>query len=431
MAHQAHNIPWETFSSNFKFTSISSKHQGKTNLFPLHKPHQAKQLNYFVNAFVKSLEEFTRTERAKYPAEYTPPGRDEEIIPPAVARKIANTVKKYSETNRHCGECWPCTCPFELEGWTRTSRWIDGHPDCKGGGYIHNNSVELTKTLLIHSELDILLRLVSHPELSLASGWTFSQESSYEFGWAELVRTTLSSYICLNVFYTRPETYEPTLRKEKLERDIKNGQPLIDESYRDYRSTSAYQKMLVRVTGERPYDTYSYPHRVFYGVPSGLYRGPGTWKTKKDIYGYGSLKAHVHTPELLDAHVPSEQDAVLVLSYLRTKGLPTELGLAVLQLSDYKPQTRLVVSQDPLHPRNGNELKKYLQYCWGLLVASEMLANACGKWIDWGTEIRQCIQDLFGDGRLAKWDVDYDWPTRWHNGKDDAIERISTRWDFI
>lgn len=431
MAHQAHNIPWETFSSHFKFTSISAKHNGETNLFPRHKPNQGKQLDYFVKAFAKALEDFSRTERKKYPAEDEPVGPDEEVITQAVAKKIETTVEKYSESKSHCTCCYPCTCPYEIDGWTRISTWIDGHQDCHAyrGRYVHKNAMELIVALLIHKELDPLLRIASHPEVNLDRAWSQGTDAGEQLGWSRVVDSALMSYICLNVFYTKPETWDHVLRKERLESDIKADQPSIDESHRDYRSTSAYQHMLTRVIGVDSSDTHTYPHRIFYGMPWGIPHVPGPRSSRNIVCGYGSLTGHAHWPKLAGTHVPSERDANLVLYYLGCKGLPTELGLAVLRLSDYKPKARLSVPYDPLHPENGDELRKYLRYCWKLLVTSDLLAKASGTWIDWESEIRQCIQELFDDGRLAKKEYDYD--MTWLQGRDLDIGHTDVRWYFL
>ena len=62
----------------------------------------------------------------------------------------------------------------------------------------------------------------------------------------------------------------------------------------------------------------------------------------------------------------------------------------------YEQQSRLKIPDDPLHPDNRDELYKYLRYCWRLLVQCEVLATACGRGeINWGQEVRRCIQTLF------------------------------------
>jgi hypothetical protein len=84
-------------------------------------------------------------------------------------------------------------------------------------------------------------------------------------------------------------------------------------------------------------------------------------------------------------------------SYLHQKGLPTELILEVLSLTDYSWKRRTPIADDPLHPDNSHELRKYLNYCWKLLMRCDLLAKETGNCIDWETEVTDCIWDLWGE----------------------------------
>jgi hypothetical protein len=91
-----------------------------------------------------------------------------------------------------------------------------------------------------------------------------------------------------------------------------------------------------------------------------------------------------------------QSDIPLVIDYLRKTRLPTELILYVLELAEYVPRRRLVVPDDPLHVQNGIELRKYLNYCWQLLVRCDVLAKACGKPFIWEYHVNECIMLLWG-----------------------------------
>lgn len=43
-----------------------------------------------------------------------------------------------------------------------------------------------------------------------------------------------------------------------------------------------------------------------------------------------------------------------------------EFADMILDGADYVPRRRLPIPHDPLHPDNGAELNKYLDYCWQL-----------------------------------------------------------------
>lgn len=65
MAHQAHAIPWSNFSSHFAITSIP--HIGpKTELYALDKPNQGRDLAHFSRVFTTQIQQFAKSERAKY-----------------------------------------------------------------------------------------------------------------------------------------------------------------------------------------------------------------------------------------------------------------------------------------------------------------------------------------------------------------------------
>jgi hypothetical protein len=92
----------------------------------------------------------------------------------------------------------------------------------------------------------------------------------------------------------------------------------------------------------------------------------------------------------------------IVLAMLKSKGLPTELALQVLRWAEYKPAGRLWHRDDPLHAENAEELKKYLSFCWNMLVRIEMLVRECGKNLDWESEVANAMCVLFELGQTGR-----------------------------
>ena len=82
---------------------------------------------------------------------------------------------------------------------------------------------------------------------------------------------------------------------------------------------------------------------------------------------------------------------LVVVNYLSEKGLPFELALAILEFAEYVPYGRLDIADDPLHPDYEMELRKYLSYCWEVLMRCDMLAKASGKRISWINEVKEVI----------------------------------------
>lgn len=135
---------------------------------------------------------------------------------------------------------------------------------------------------------------------------------------------------------------------------------------------------------------------MFFGIARGTLQPEGGYNDEEVLVGRFPL-ARLYGKEAQSKHVPSYFDVDSVESILRSRGLPTELVIEIMDLAEYRAQSRLVLRDYPLHPSNGEELRKYLSYCWRLMVRCDELANACGRPIDWGNEVRDCIFSLFFD----------------------------------
>ena len=422
MAHQAHNIPWQTLADNFKYIYQNPRHKYTTNLYPLNKAGQSKRLIHFTNAFAKSLEEFSLSERAKYPAQYEPPEPEDIVLSHTTVRTIKDTVQKYRQSNSDnwlTHECpdskskttchGPCSCPLSLND-RRMKVWLNyiGCDCCiSGGGPIerHMETVELFKALLLHNQMDSLLWIASHPKSYLDQMWIVSCCWDHEGeGWVEMVRHTLMVYICLNVFYVKPETYNSSLRKAHLQSIVRQGQRVRPEEEVDYRQTLSYQTMLLRCTEGYRHDTETFPHREFFGVKRGM---NFTVHQAKEFLGAVPAERLKEPKECINTYLPTRDDVSCVLNYLGQKALPLELSFAILEFAEYVPQRMLTVEGDPLNAENSEMLRRYLSFCWDLLVRSDMLAKACGKTIGWTSEITECICMLWGQSypRLAEEDI--------------------------
>ena len=68
-----------------------------------------------------------------------------------------------------------------------------------------------SKTLLFHNQIDVLLRIASHPLVH--QEYRFSllhvRSDDKQYGWAEIMHTALEAHITLNFFYLKPETHNP------------------------------------------------------------------------------------------------------------------------------------------------------------------------------------------------------------------------------
>jgi hypothetical protein len=74
----------------------------------------------------------------------------------------------------------------------------------------------------------------------------------YDAGWNMLYTLPLSAYLCLNIAYCFPESWDPAVGRT----DVK-----------DYRHTKSYQIMLRDCTAPgTASEIVSYPHREFFGI---------------------------------------------------------------------------------------------------------------------------------------------------------------------
>lgn len=398
---------------------------------------------FFARAFARTIEVATKSERTKYPAVYNPAEPDDVIISARVVERISPTIRKYRSTegltalypcssgHEILGHQQSCTCPLNTEERSM-SFWLRGPfeggrhyriSDSNARGY---DALEFAKTLLLHGQLDILLRVSSHHDVNLDRGWQLQPHSGGEMiGFAELVRSTLMSYICLNVFFLKPETYNDEFKVEYWKK--KPHGPVTRASDADYRMTTSYQKMLSRCTGRRPVDVHTYPHRQFFGVASTMYHG-SDWNRLNSGRNWAcnpAVEGNLHGA-CGGEYMPVESDVPLIISYLRRKGLPTELALQILHLAVYVPQRKLPVAGDPFHEKNAVELRKYLTYCWKLLIWSGTLAEANGTKINWVYEVTSCIFELWGVDNPKM--VSRSWGD---SRDDDFLELQSTKHEFI
>lgn len=184
-------------------------------------------------------------------------------------------------------------------------------------------------------------------------------------------------YICLNVLYCFPEIWDAAAGKTE------------DNDYRDSKSYQNIIALCIPAHGNT--FAVNYPHRLFFGLSNRhLPKAAGQWGTRP-FNGFLSLETSA-----IDK--PSIAEAYLVRVILISKGLPVELAVGVMRFVGYEGKRRLTIPNDPFHPSNKEELVKYLNYCWKLLICCDILAKALGKHINRYEEVSQCIHELWSCG---------------------------------
>lgn len=197
MAHQKHNIPWNLLASNLEWhkgglrdgRSQSSPHE-ITNLRARGKPTQGKEIAYFIEAFARTIDEYSDCERKKFPETYDAPNREDIILDDRIVKKITPTVRRLR--NYACDSscpsdvCWlkyhgdKCRCipiPDEARKMSAFLRSYRPNP-CYEFFYVNKAAffqLQLVETLILYGEMDAVLRICAHPEIGLKKWWLLSE----------------------------------------------------------------------------------------------------------------------------------------------------------------------------------------------------------------------------------------------------------------
>lgn len=190
MTDQSPELPWNLLNSNLHWTSSDYCNCGVNNLRPKHSENQSKDFNQFVKILAETLEDHAAKERKKYPDHYDSPKDTDVVIDEAVANKIAPTVHRWYDLtfkNEACdeescnyGNKLQCVCP-PFPPYQKTAAAFCqsfGSPPCyaffpqERFGFMN---CETLKTLLIYGEMDPILRVCAHPNVSIGTWYSQGQ----------------------------------------------------------------------------------------------------------------------------------------------------------------------------------------------------------------------------------------------------------------
>jgi hypothetical protein len=303
MAHQTHSLPWNTLASNFKYR-ISHHHGGSNreclplepDIWPLNKPNQEKELAYFTQAFVRQIQEFSNTERAKYPPQEdykkrartwirsTPPTSSESVRDDRKGKKAKQSEDPSPETRdvispelmKHYEEI---TDPLYAYTILYVLGKIRPAPDKHNSkienwllqpGFRYNNNIpkgDTTKLLIMEASgalpalgtetsmggsIESLLLMSNHPQIDILSLKKMSW--GHHFGVSRVAEEALKAYIYVNLLVAMMEKGDEVC-------DIVDGRGK-KRKYMD--CDSYYKRMLYSVAGYFDGDAQSVVHRVFF-----------------------------------------------------------------------------------------------------------------------------------------------------------------------
>ena len=415
MAHQAHNIPWSVLTSNLGWRLSTPCQADAINFHLRFNPDQGKKLTYFAKAFVRNIHDHAATERKKYPDKYDAPKSDDVVVGDDAARKIAPTLHRWREdpgdlrlwkyktavdkasvtvlcphrdaaNNR---ESCQCAVPYVER---KMQAFLRGEPETICFQFFNDDynadsffNVELLKTLILHGEMDTVLRVCAHPGVSFENWWDVRECMcvTEDLGWNQIARLALDAYLLMNIIYCFRETWD-------------DPQP----AWKDYRRTRSYQALVYNNTNRLQSDVIMHSHRQFFGIGHHQF----TWKLPQTL-GLVPYDKFLVCDEQV-GYLPLPEEVSHIRWILCRKGLPVEIAESVLDFVSFDGQRRLPVPHHPFHPDNRDELGKYLTYCWQLIVRCEMMGRALVMDIDWEEEVTLSLKRVLGCGcrNLIEWD---------------------------
>ncbi len=231
MTHQAHNIPWQTLVQHLRPLFRDSddtpawlqnaampngggkdSKDNASNFYLCSKPNQGKDLDHFVEAFVRNIHDHTRSERRKYPETYKPLGADEIVLTDHLVRKLnpaARYVREHSLGGsslagsigkgiltgvdsapiggpgeppcQHDDEAKQagCNCIIHFE-YRKAGTFLYGHESNDCYKFLETNgksffNMEIAKLMVLYGELDPILSVCSQDYIDFESWHSVGQ----------------------------------------------------------------------------------------------------------------------------------------------------------------------------------------------------------------------------------------------------------------
>ena len=204
--HQSHNIPWSTFEKHFTYVVEDKRYTPPFTGFRYKEsPAAVKELQHFARKFTATINEFSETERKKYPTKI-----------PAIPRN----AKVFSDALR---DKYP---RYMNEHYQSLSCWI-AYPQYPQPPHYHRIDLifrDIIMILLLENEMETLLMLAQHPQIQMARMLQLrcdhhqSSRGEESLVWAYLFVNTMEALgLSSNGGYARTEEFK------QLVTDIETG----------------------------------------------------------------------------------------------------------------------------------------------------------------------------------------------------------------
>ncbi|KAL9570834.1 hypothetical protein ACKAV7_005171 [Fusarium commune] len=326
-------------------------------------------------------------------------------------------------------------------------------------------NLQVVESLILHGEMDAILRSCTYEECQLAKWWEHRECDCTQvtFGWRSISEHGIRMYVILNILHQFPETWDADGSPIEDYRNLAAYQQAVRSStesgYRSEIVMFPHRDFLGIEKNQfwwnpRPHDVPRWKHFMrfdtlgFENYQKGLDRfgfpysddesdaesndgsstksgnrssagndsddGSSDEPEEKDpeevenmfykleFYPFGlmSYDDFLNFEKLMDYQL-SPSDISHVRGILCQKGLPVEISDCILEYADYATRGSLPVSGQPLHPQCKQELDRYLEHCWQLIVRCYMIGHELdgkdGMDIESFVrgEVKDCLMELF------------------------------------
>ncbi|KAH7303630.1 hypothetical protein B0I35DRAFT_455090 [Stachybotrys elegans] len=429
MKHSVHNVPWDLLVSSFEWRFSNPCKQNAEDFHWSREPTRGEQLTSFAKAFAEAVEDGAACERMNFPENYDKPDPDEIVLSDEVCQRIMPTVHQWRSSPSCYHDYDPKStviCPHKhTEGSEVSCKCALPQRERKAAAFYrekqdndcfefhHYNrwpffNLEVFKILLLHGEMDALLKIHSDPvllllktypeiylnplrhELELWWGAEACQCEGPDLGWEHISGHALKAYLLLNMIQHLPAMGES-----------------VDGAQGRYLNARSYQATIRTITQSGGNsEVATYPHRRFFGIANEQFEKNWELRTKRTkntnhlqhenpALGKTSYQRFL-TSQNRVGYVPLASDIDEVRWALQAKSLPREVIDQIMDTAQYGASTRrLRIEHDPLHPENRIELEKYLSYCWKLMVWSQLVADEIGMDLHWEKLVSKALIDIF------------------------------------
>jgi hypothetical protein len=187
---------------------------------------QTNELRYFVQAFSRTIDAFSRTERAKYPTSFSAPASGQ-VFTDDLRDKHPQFLNEENQ---------------RIEYWISSAKPHNSYTSSDG------DFADVVKILLHENQLSTLLMLAQHPDIPLHRLYSLSW--GHHFGFSRTAESSLRAYIFFNLVA---------------------AMNILDDG--KYQKADQYPRLVRYLSCSMDYDGQQVPHRMMffdeYRVPGG------------------------------------------------------------------------------------------------------------------------------------------------------------------